>query len=105
MKKKTYLTEKVREYDLIREIAEDSNLTIKQTEDFITAFKNVVIKNLKKEKPVYLIGFGKFEVFKRKERKGVNPWEAQKGNLVIEDRKAVRVPKFRSGYKLKRMVK
>jgi nucleoid DNA-binding protein len=96
---------KLSEDQLIREIAMDSKLSLKASKLFIKTFKNVVINNLKKEKPVHLIGFGVFSIYLRGARKGVNPWHARKGEIVIQDRKAVKIPKFKAGFKLKRVVK
>ena len=96
---------KLSEEELAREIALDAKIQIKEARLFLKTFKNIVINHLKKEKPVHLVGFGTFSVFDRKPRKGVNPWMAKKGEVVIEDRKGIKIAKFKSGFKLKRILK
>ena len=60
--------------ELIAAIAAQTGLTKKDTEATISAFTEVVEKELKKKDgKVQLIGFGTFEVKGRKARQGRNP--------------------------------
>lgn len=59
-----------------------------------------IMKGVKKDKVVQLIGFGTFEVVKRAARQGVNPQTGEK--IKIKASKSV---KFKPGAKLKELVK
>ena len=80
--------------ELVAAIAAQTGLTKKDTEATISAFTEVVEKELrKKDGKVQLIGFGTFEVKSRKARTGRNP---QKPGETIKI-PASKAPVFRAG--------
>jgi DNA-binding protein HU-beta len=92
--------EKINEKKLIRQIADESGVTIISIEKVIKSFKDIVIDNIRNNKKVMLTGFGHFEPFMRYERKGINPNTYKKITI-----KETRIGKFRSGYKMRRLLK
>ena len=88
--------------ELVEEIqkALGEETTKKSAEDALDAVLEGLKKGIKKDKGVSLIGFGSFEVVKRKARKGVNP--KTKEPMKIPASKAV---KFKPGSGLKALVK
>jgi DNA-binding protein HU-beta len=85
---------------LVTEIASTAGLTKKDAAKALDAFTNIVEKELKKGNKISLMGFGSWEVKKRKARSGVNPKTGEK--IKIPARK---VPKFNAGKDLKETVK
>ena len=59
--------------DLIQYISKEVGLTRYEANAAIDAFTGAIKKSLKKGKRVSLVGFGSWEVKKRKARYGVNP--------------------------------
>ena len=59
--------------ELVDMIAEESGLTKKDTKKFIDAFMTVVSDTLVKEEPIFLKGFGAFEIRQRAAREYINP--------------------------------
>jgi len=86
--------------DLIKEIANHTGLSQKDSGAALEAFLKTVIKALKKGDTVTLIGFGTFKVVKTAARKGRNP---QTGKEITI--KASKRPKFSAGKALKDSVK
>lgn len=86
--------------DLIASISKDTGLSQKDAGASLESFLETVKKALKKGQKVQLVGFGSFEVVKRKARTGVNPATGEK--IKIAARKA---PKFTAGKALKDLVK
>ncbi len=86
--------------ELITKIASDASITKKQAGMALTSLLNGVSGALKKGEKVTFVGFGTFNVSKRKKRMGVNPQTRQK--ITIPARK---VPVFKAGSKLKQTVK
>ena len=86
--------------DLIQIIAKEAGITNKQADEAITAFVEAVKKSLKKGKRVSLVGFGSWEVKKRKARNGVNPQTGKKIKIP-----ATKVPKFNPGKELREKIK
>ena len=87
--------------ELIAAIAAQTGLTKKDTEATISAFTEVVEKELrKKDGKVQLIGFGTFEVKSRKARQGRNP---QKPDEVVKI-PASKAPVFKAGKAFKEAV-
>lgn len=82
--------------ELIEAIVKESGLSKKDAEKALKAFTDTVAKTLKKGDKVQLIGFGTFEVSKRKARTGRNP---QTGDEIKI--KASKAPKFKAGKALK----
>ncbi len=87
--------------ELVAAIAAQTGLTKKDTEATISAFTEVVEKELrKKDGKVQLIGFGTFEVKARKARQGRNP---QKPEEVVKI-PASKAPVFKAGKAFKEAV-
>ena len=82
--------------ELIAAVAKDAGLTNKDAGNALDAILKNTTKALKKGDKVTLVGFGTFEVAKRKARTGRNPQTGEKIKI-----KAARVPKFKAGAKLK----
>ena len=82
--------------ELIAAVAKDAGLTNKDAGNALDAILKNITKALKKGDKVTLVGFGTFEVAKRKARTGRNPQTGDKIKI-----KAARVPKFKAGAKLK----
>ena len=82
--------------ELVAAIAEQAELSKKDSEKALKAFVDVVTEELKKEHKVQLVGFGTFEVSKRAAREGRNP---QSGAVMKIP--ASTVPKFKAGKALK----
>jgi DNA-binding protein HU-beta len=85
--------------ELITEIAKKSSLTKKDSETALNAIIKVICDTLKKGDKISLVGFGSYEVRKRKARIGVNP--QTKEELKIPAKK---VAVFRPGKTLKELV-
>jgi len=85
--------------ELVRAIASQTKLTLKDTALLVDAFTAVVTETIKTE-PVKLTGFGVFSTVARAARKGVNP--KTKESIEIP---ATTAPKFKAGKDLKEAVK
>ena len=86
--------------DLVASIAKDTGITLTDANHALDALLTAVKKALKKGDRVSLVGFGSWEVRKRKARTGVNPQTGAK--IKIKARKVV---KFNPGKQLKDLVK
>jgi DNA-binding protein HU-beta len=86
--------------ELVEKIAKEAGLTKADGERALNAFTNAVKKSLKKGEAVSLVGFGTFDVSKRKARMGRNPQTGEELKIP-----AARVPKFKAGKGLKDAVK
>ena len=86
--------------ELVKAIADQAGLTIKDAEAALNAFIGVVTKTIKKGDSVTITGFGTFQKVERKAREGVNPQTGAK--IKIPKRM---VPKFKPGKVLKDSVK
>ncbi len=64
--------------ELISEVAKKTNLTQKDIGKTIEAFMDVIKDTLKKGDKITLVGFGTFEVRKRKATTGINPQTKEK---------------------------
>ncbi|MGI9296944.1 MAG: HU family DNA-binding protein [Gammaproteobacteria bacterium] len=94
---KTYTKGKtMNKTELIESIAKEAGLSKADAARALDAFVDTVSKSLKKKKPVVIVGFGSFDVQKRKARIGRNPQTG--AELKI---KASIAPKFRPGKSLK----
>jgi DNA-binding protein HU-beta len=82
--------------DLIDKVANDTELTKKDSDQAIDAFISAISEALAKGEKVTLVGFGSFEVRKRAARQGRNP---QTGKAI--DIPAREVPAFKAGKDLK----
>ena len=85
--------------ELIAAIAEQAEISKKDSEKALKAFVDVVTEELKKGEKVQLVGFGTFEVAKRNARTGKNP---QTGKAIKIP--ACKAPKFKAGKALKETV-
>lgn len=86
--------------ELTTAIAKQTGLSQKDSAAALDAFIETVKKSLKKGNKVQLVGFGSFEVVKRKARNGVNPQSGEKIKIA-----ARKTPKFNPGKALKDFVK
>lgn len=82
--------------ELVEAMAKETGLTKKDTESALKAFIKVCETQLAKGNPISLIGFGTFDVAKRKARKGRNPATGEE--IKIAASKSVR---FKAGKALK----
>jgi DNA-binding protein HU-beta len=85
--------------EMIAAIAQEAEFSKKDAEKALTAFMEIVTKELQKGEKVSLVGFGTFEVSKRAAREGRNP--ATNKTIKIPASKA---PKFKAGKALKEAV-
>ena len=85
--------------ELVAAIAEQAELSKKDTESALKAFIDVVTDELTKGEKIQLVGFGTFEVAERAAREGRNPLTGEKMTI-----KASKAPKFKAGKALKDIV-
>jgi DNA-binding protein HU-beta len=64
--------------ELVREISKNVDIPQKIVDDVIKTFADVVKKTLKKGKKITLVGFGTFQVRKRKATNVINPQTRKK---------------------------
>lgn len=84
---------------LIEKMAADADITKAQAGNALDSFVKSVTGSLKKKKAVSLIGFGSFDIQKRKARTGRNPSTGEAIKI-----KASNAVKFRAGKALKEAV-
>ena len=82
--------------ELVAAIAEQAELSKKDSEKALMAFIDVVADELKKGEKIQLVGFGTFEVIERAAREGRNPLTGETMQI-----KASKAPKFKAGKALK----
>ncbi len=82
--------------ELIEKVSSDTNLSKADAGRALNSVIDNITKTLKKGEAVALIGFGAFDVTKRKARKGKNPQTGE--TIKIPAKKA---PRFRAGKGLK----
>jgi DNA-binding protein HU-beta len=82
--------------DLVEAVAKDLSESKAAAERAVNAVLGNIKKGLKKDKKVQLVGFGTFDVRKRKARKGRNPRTG--ATITIKARKGVG---FKAGQGLK----
>ena len=82
--------------ELVAALAEQAEMTKKDAERALTAFTEVVAKELKKGEKIQLVGFGTFEVSERAARDGRNPQTGETMKIA-----ASKSPKFKPGKALK----
>ena len=85
--------------ELVAAIAEQTQLSKKDTEAALKAFIDVVSAELKNGGKVQLVGFGTFEVSERAAREGRNPQTGESMTIA-----ASKAPKFKAGKALKDLV-
>lgn len=86
--------------ELVEAIANEADLSKADAERALNAFINTVKKSLKKGNPVTMVGFGTFDISKRKARMGRNPQTGEAIKIA-----AATLPKFKAGKGLKDAVK
>ena len=59
--------------ELVKAMADETQLTQKDVEKVLNSFVNVVSNTLARKDKIQLVGFGTFETRKRNARTGVNP--------------------------------
>ena len=82
--------------ELVAAMAEQAELSKKDSEKALKAFIDVVTEELKKGEKIQLVGFGTFEVTERAAREGRNPLTGEKMQI-----KASKAPKVKAGKALK----
>ena len=82
--------------ELVAAVAAKAELSRKDAEKAIKAFEEVVTEELVNDGKVQLVGFGAFDVAKRKEREGRNPQTREP--MMIPASKA---PRFKAGKALR----
>ena len=90
---------KMKEKDLIKDIARQTRLSEVATKKILRAFTTSVAKALREGENVPLTGLGTFSISKRKARTGRNPQTMEE--IKIPEKK---VPKFKASLKLKNHV-
>ena len=68
--------------ELVAAMAEQAELSKKDSEKALKAFIDVVTEELKKGEKIQLVGFGTFEVTERKATTGVGESESKRGFLT-----------------------
>lgn len=86
--------------ELVEEVAGKVGLTKKETNNAVDAITSAITDSLVRNERVTLVGFGTFEVRRRRARKGVNPQTRKTIQIP-----AKKVPKFRPGKGLRERVK
>lgn len=84
---------------LVEEVAAEVGLTKKDTNNVVDAITQAITNSLAKGEKVALVGFGTFQVQRRKTRQGVNPQTGAKITIAAKD-----VPKFKPGRNLREAV-
>ena len=83
-------------HDLIAAVAASTNLSKVDAANAIDAMLTVITKSLKKKEKVLLVGFGTFQVSRRKAGEGRNPQNGEKIKIP-----AATVPRFKASKALK----
>jgi DNA-binding protein HU-beta len=82
--------------ELVDAISKQTGATKVDTDRMLTAFTEIVEKNIKKKEGIRLVGFGTFTTSKRKARVGRNPQTGEEIKIPART-----VPVFRPGAGLK----
>lgn len=86
--------------DLVKALAKKTKCSKACANDCLNTILSEITKSLAKGKSIVLTGFGTFSVAKRKARTGRNPQTGATIKIL-----AKKVPKFKAGKKLKKVVK
>ena len=89
----------MRKQDLIREVANEANLSEAQATKAVNAFLEAIHTSLANNNEVSISGFGSFKVVERAGREGRNPRTGE--TMQISARRS---PTFKAGAQLKRSV-
>jgi DNA-binding protein HU-beta len=82
--------------DLIRDIANNAGITLKDATIALDAVIDAITENIKKGEKVQISGFGTFEIKKKPAREGANPKTGEKISL---DASVTPIFKFGKAYK------
>lgn len=82
--------------ELVEAIATQTGATKADTDRMLSAFTEIIEKNIKKKDGIRLVGFGTFTVSKRKARSGRNPQTGEEIKIPART-----VPVFKPGAALK----
>ena len=85
--------------ELVEKVAGEVGLTKKDVNNVVDAVTSAITDSLASGEKVTLVGFGTFQVQKRKARQGVNPQTGQRISIPAKD-----VPKFKPGRSLREAV-
>lgn len=85
--------------ELVEKVAGEVGLTKKDVNNVVDAVTSAITDSLAGGEKVTLVGFGTFQVQKRKARQGVNPQTGKKISIPAKD-----VPKFKPGRSLREVV-
>ncbi len=85
--------------ELVEKVAGEVGLTKKDVNNVVDAVTSAITDSLAGGEKVTLVGFGTFQVQKRKARQGVNPQTGEKISIPAKD-----VPKFKPGRSLRETV-
>ena len=85
--------------ELVEEVAGEVGLTKKDVNNVVDAVTSAITDSLAGGEKVTLVGFGTFQVQKRKARQGVNPKTGDKISIPAKN-----VPKFKAGRSLREAV-
>ena len=85
--------------ELVKAIADETDLSQKDTEKVLNSFVNQVSNALEQKDKIQLVGFGTFETRERAERTGRNPQTNEEIKIP-----ASTVPAFKAGKALKEKV-
>ena len=85
--------------ELVKAMADETQLTQKDVEKVLNSFVNVVSNTLARKDKIQLVGFGTFETRKRNARTGVNPQTKEQIKIP-----ATTVTAFKAGKALKEKV-
>lgn len=85
--------------ELVKEISKKNNISQKESAIYLNSFIDIIISALKRGDNINLVGFGKFDIKSKSERKTYNP--ITKSKITIP---AGKLPYFRAGKGLKQAV-
>ncbi len=85
--------------ELVEKVAGAVGLTKRDVNNVVDAVTSAITDSLAGGEKVTLVGFGTFQVQKRKARRGVNPQTGAKISIPAKD-----VPKFKAGRSLREAV-
>lgn len=94
------LKPKLTKPQLIRLVAQQTGVSVKQTGVVLDAMLRTIIESVSRGEEVMLSGFGSFERHNRKKRRGINPNTKQP--VIVQ---ATKTPHFTAGTKFKKSVK
>ena len=81
---------------LIETLTDETKMTKREVEAFLTTFVAIVERTVAKGEKVSITGFGTFDLGKRAARRGVNPQTGAEIQIP-----AMPMPRFRAGKRLK----